>query len=227
MKRLIATLLLLIAAVALLPWLVDREPAAPLPVTGLPWQVEPLPGGRSRVFGLVPGESTLGEARAALGPELAAELELAIIAGGGEVGALEAYHGRYTAGVLTGKLVLGADLRAEAVAAMKGRALGREPTATGAWRYRLAPEDRQRAWAATIAHITFIPTVQLEADIIRQRFGAPAERLQPAGDHREHWLYPELGLDLILDPKGREVLQYVPPREFERLLRPLRGAESG
>jgi len=217
MKRFVAVLLLIVALVAPLPFLTRTHEPAPQRVTGLPWQVEPLPGGGSRVFGLVLGETTLGAARERLGPEL----EVGIIAAGGETGALEAYHGRYTAGVLTGKLVLGTRLSPQALEAMKGRAVHREPTATGAWRYRLAPQDLERAWAAPVEHVTFIPTVQLEPEVVRQRFGDPAQRVTPPGDRREHWLYPDLGLDLIVDPDGKEVLQYVAPRDFNRLRRPL------
>jgi hypothetical protein len=36
----------------------------------------------------------------------------------------------------------------------------------------------------------------------------------------EHWLYPEKGLDLMLNDSGKEVLQYVAPREFATLARP-------
>ena len=36
-----------------------------------------------------------------------------------------------------------------------------------------------------------------------------------------HWLYPVKGLDVVVREEGKEVLQYVAPREFERLARPL------
>ena len=39
------------------------------------------------------------------------------------------------------------------------------------------------------------------------------------GAQVEHWLYPERGLAIALDAKGRELLQYVAPAEFERRLR--------
>ena len=43
----------------------------------------------------------------------------------------------------------------------------------------------------------------------------------PASEGAEHLLYPELGLDLILNPEGKEILQYVAPRDFRRLQAPL------
>jgi hypothetical protein len=43
----------------------------------------------------------------------------------------------------------------------------------------------------------------------------------------EHFLYPAKGLDLILDRKGKEVLQYVAPRDFARLREPLTARHAG
>jgi hypothetical protein len=40
-------------------------------------------------------------------------------------------------------------------------------------------------------------------------------------ENTEHFLYPEQGLDLQLNTKGKEVLQYVPPRDFSALRTPL------
>ena len=62
--------------------------------------------------------------------------------------------------------------------------------------------------------------------MLSARFGAPAERI--AGDQRlEHWLYPALGLAVVLDAEGREVLQYTAPSDFSRrLAAPLRAASA-
>ena len=60
--------------------------------------------------------------------------------------------------------------------------------------------------------------------MLQARFGTPAERLAE-GERLQHWLYPPQGLAVLLDAKGREVLQYVAPAEFEaRLAAPLRAA---
>jgi len=36
-----------------------------------------------------------------------------------------------------------------------------------------------------------------------------------------HWLYPDRGLDIAVNPDGREVFQYVMPARFNELLEPL------
>ena len=60
----------------------------------------------------------------------------------------------------------------------------------------------------------------MDEAIILQRFGTPAERIRQ-GETLEHFLYPDKGLDLVLDSKGKEVLQYVAPADFARLRAPL------
>ncbi|MEZ5574136.1 MAG: hypothetical protein R3F44_00250 [Candidatus Competibacteraceae bacterium] len=73
--------------------------------------------------------------------------------------------------------------------------------------------------------ITFLPVVKFDADLVRKRFGEPAERL-PVQDGM-HWLYLSLGLDLVARRQWRALLQYVPPATFEQRLRtPLRDRES-
>ena len=73
---------------------------------------------------------------------------------------------------------------------------------------------------APIRSIAFIPSTNLDEATILQRFGAPAERLR-GGEHIEHFLYPARGLDVVLDAKGKELPQYVAPRDFARLRQPL------
>jgi hypothetical protein len=87
-------------------------------------------------------------------------------------------------------------------------------------KYILHPDDLALAWSAPIAGITFIPAVSLDEQTVLRRFGVPNERIR-VDERVEHFLYPEKGLDLALDSKGKEVLQYIAPRQFARLREPL------
>lgn len=185
-------------------------------VTGLPWQIELLPGGGSRVFGVVPGESTLGEAREALGREM----ELGIIARPNEIGTLEAYYPRYTAGVLNGKLVLETSMDPGLIEQMQASAADFKYSETGRIRYIPRSDHAEQALQALVESMTFIPSANFDEAVALQRFGEPTMRV-PGEGGSEHLLYPELGLDLILNPDGKEILQYVAPRDFDRLRAPL------
>lgn len=219
MKKLIAVVVLLVLAAILSPVLfVLFDDEAPPPVEGLPWQVERLPEGGSRVFGLELGVSTLAEARQRFGPDM----QLAIVAAPGQPGSLEAFYDAFRAGFVTGKIILTANADGDVIAGMRERAAKSEYMESTTRRFTLAPDDAEQAQAIPIRAITFIPSLNLDEEMIVQRFGPPAERIRSA-EHMEHFLYPELGLDLALDAKAKEVLQYVAPRDFARLRAPLTG----
>lgn len=215
MKRLLPLLILLLLVLVLVPLLRDdRSPREP--ASGLPWQVERTPDGHSRVFGLTLGQSTFRDALEQHGRDM----ELAIIAEPGEDGALELFYSRFMAGMLSGRLILGTRLDSDTLMQMRERAVHSKVLDSGARRFSLDPADLPRAHAATIESVTFIPAADINAEVTRQRFGPPAERIR-VNKRVEHLLYPDIGLDLILDRDGKEVLQYVPPRDFERLRQPL------
>ncbi len=208
---------LLVIALLLATALVLHRPQPPAEMRGLPWQIE-LPGdGSSRVFGIHLGVDDVG----AVLDRLGRDAELAIIARPGEAGALEIYYPRFQAGPLSGRLIVSAALPAPALEALKRHAPRRKPQESGAVRYWLAHEDLATARAAPVTGLGFIPAAQLDEALALARFGEPDERLAETGEV-SHWLYPRLGLDLVMDPDGRELLQYVPPRDFARLRAPLK-----
>ena len=192
------------------------------PERNLPWQIETDGKGGSRVFGLKLGESTLGDARRLLCPEM----EVAIIAAPGEQGMLEAYCPQASLGFVMARLILTADLDGEQVAAMRERALRAKPMESSTKRITLHPDDLQQAERLPLRAISVIPSASLDEDMVVQRFGAPAERLVQS-EQRVHLLYPEKGLDVLIDPKGKELLQYVAPGRFASLREPLLAAPSG
>lgn len=182
---------------------------------GLPWQVQPLPNGLAQVFGLVPGQDTLAQARARIGDGL----QVALVASLGEVGALEALAEPFAAGFVTGRLVLAFDVPAEALARWRARATRSAPMADGVRRFALQAADRDETLAMRLAGLSFVPSVRLTEADVRQRFGAPAQVLPAASPGGLVLLYPALGLAAAVAPASRGVLQYVAPRDFERLLR--------
>jgi hypothetical protein len=204
MKTFPALFLLLMAMIGLLSCTPD-VPENNTPVTGLPWQIDRLPGGDTRVFGITPGVTTLGQAMESLGKDM----ELAIIAAPDEAGALEAYYSHYSAGPITGSLILVMDVAPDRLAGMRDRGF----QDGGSRRYRLAPDDLPLALQAPVRAITFSPTFSLDEEIARTRFGKPGEVVALTAQQK-HLLYPDRGLDVVLDSEGREVLQYLAPRAF-------------
>jgi hypothetical protein len=186
------------------------------PIENLPWQIETLPGGGSKVFGITLGKTTVGEVRQRFGPDM----QLAVIAAPKETGALEAYYGDFTAGVLIGKLIVGTSLDAAAIERLRDRAVKSEFMQSTTRRYRLRPDDLAEVHKLPVTALTFIPMANIDEPTALRHFGTPRERLR-TDEHVEHLMYPEKGLDLALDSEGKEVLQYVAPRDFARLREPV------
>jgi hypothetical protein len=207
----------IIAIIAGLMWLRSAGDRPPAPIIeGLPWQIEILPDGGSRVFGLELGRGTLDDARVRFGEDM----KIGVVAARGEDGALEAYFDNVTAGVITGKMVLAASIDKSTLAGLRERGVRRKYMNDTTYRYILDPDDLPLALRAPIATITFIPAASIDAQTVLKRFGPPQERLR-TDDEVEHFLYPDKGLALTLDGAGKDILQYVAPRDFARLREPL------
>lgn len=201
----------LLAAVLLVFSFPEKTDNAP-PLTGLPWQIEIMPDGSSRVFGLHLGVSRLSDALDVLGHDM----ELAIVAGTDEVGNLEMYYGNYRAGLLSGKLIVQTSSGEENIQHWRERAIKSEYMASGyARKYLPSADDLPQVLAEKITGITFIPSLNLDEAIIRARFGEPEQRIQR--EEVTHWLYPEKGLDIAVFEEAKEVIQYVTPAAFHEL----------
>ncbi len=217
MKKSIFILLLLTALVVAAVLLRSSgEERKTSPVSGLPWQIEILPDGASKVFGLTLPVSTLGDTRERFGMDM----EVAVVAIPGEAGSLEAYYGQVAMGMLTGKMILVAAVERETVERMRQHARKSQYMESSTRKFTLNSDDLELAYGARIGAITFIPSASFDEEIALRHFGQPGERVRTSGEV-EHWLYPEKGLALTLDSKGKEILQYVAPRDFARLRDPL------
>jgi hypothetical protein len=216
MTRLFSLLVFLAIIVAAFLYLKPAGDYSSQTIKGLPWQIELLPNGASKVFGITLGQSTLGEAHEQLGDDM----ELAIIVVATDDSGLEMYYSRYTAGVFSGKLILAADVVPDMLEQLLGRAVKAEYMKSGARKFHLTPDDLPLAYQAAVKSITFIPGIALDEQTARKHFGTPAETIR-RGDQIVHLLYPGKGLDLIINKDGKDVLQYVAPRGFAELRDPL------
>lgn len=217
------SLLAFVLVVLIVPFFLPNigKPEGVDPNSNLPWQIETDGQGGSKVFGLRPGVSTLAEVRQQLCPEI----EVAIIAEPGEAGALEGYCAQVPLGFVLARVVVTVDASADQVAAMRERALRSKNMESATRKITLHPDDLAAAERLPVKAITVIPAVNLDEAVVIQRFGAPEERVVLA-EQRVHLLYPQKGLDVLVDGEGKELLQYVAPRNFASLRDPLKAAES-
>ncbi len=222
MKKFIFWLLFVIAAITFpfVPVLLGGKSSVSVE-QNLPWQIEVLPNGKTRVFGLVPGESSLKLLVDRFGPDN----ELAIVAAPGELGALEVYFNQVSLGFVMAKLIVTVDASEQQLSAFRDRALKAEWMESATKKITISPVDQAAALTLPIKSISVIPTVNLDERVIVDRFGEPGERLV-VSESRVHYLYPDKGLDIVLDKDGKELLQYVAPADFQVLRDPLREKNS-
>ena len=210
----IALILLALIVPFLVPGVAKQEGVDPN--ANLPWQIEVDGQGGSKVFGLQPGVSTLGEVRQKLGQEI----DIAIIAEPNEAGALEGYYAQVSLGFVLARVIVTVDAPEAVVVAMRERALKAQHMESTTRKITLHPDDLAAVDGMPVRAISVIPTVNLDEATVIQRFGQPGERLTVSGK-RVHLLYPDKGLDVVVDGDGKELLQYVAPRQFALLREPL------
>ena len=209
---LIAVFVILLAPVV---WVLVNPTPPPPVLDGLPWQVERSADGRTSVFGVAPGHSTLDELVAKFG----SDHQLAVMQPAESESALEAYFPDVRVGFVTGKLVARiASSEAEREAWAKASPKARY-TDSGARQYPLTSEDAAQARRNTIQALSFLPSARLDVDTLLARFGPPVTRL--THDGVEYFLYPDRGLTIALDNTGHAVFEYVAPTDFARLTAPL------
>ena len=211
--KLAGILAAIVVLALLLPFFVPVGGPAP-DEAALPWRIEVDGAGGSSVFGLRPGTSTLADVRQRFG----AGAEVAIVAAPGEAGTLESYYDNVALGFVAAKLVVTLDASPVTLAAMRARALDSKYMESTTRRMTLHADDLAAVERMPIRAISVIPSVSLDEAAAVQRFGAPAERVA-VSDKQTHLLYPARGLDVVVDGGGKELFQYVAPRDFEALLR--------
>ena len=193
--------------------------AATVATRDLPWQIETLEDGGTRVFGVRPGQDTIARI-ASTWPAETADMKVALVRDPQGRLTLEAYLENVRAGFVQGRVVLTGQADDATLQRWESRASAREPQPSGSYRLTLRAEDEAQARGATLVALAFLPAARIDEAAATERFGAPAERI--AGpDGMVNLLYPARGLSISLDPQGRgkPVLQYVAPRDFATRLR--------
>lgn len=191
-------------------------PGNPDDKSGLPWQIEHPSPGTTRVFGLTLGLSTTNEAeqhfREEAKPSLFKSTDGHLVA--------EMFFEQVTLAGLKSKIVASIDVPDAELQEMYERGLRISGTGSGK-KITLAPDDVTRVRALPISGLTYMPSVRLDEGIIGKRFGQPAQRIREKNSGAVHWLYPQNGLDITLGGEEKPVLQYVPPKDFDKLVIPL------
>ncbi|MCW9048618.1 MAG: hypothetical protein OQK46_11115 [Gammaproteobacteria bacterium] len=192
-------------------------------VTGYPWQIENLPSGNTRVFGITIGLTTVAEAEQLFKEKAAINLFApSPSAAVQSTAVIEAYFDMVKVSGLKSKMVMSLDLSDETIQKIYNRGARISTLESGTRKVTLLDEDVILLQESVIVGITYLPSIHLDAQLIENRFGKPAERLEDAQSDAIHWLYPAKGVDIVLSESEKEVIQYVKPGDFDKLLKPLK-----
>ena len=182
----------------------------------LPWQIAIDANGHSSIFGLTIDKSTLSDAE-----NLYQEKStVSLFATPDNDYAVEAFFERLYLSGIRANLVMNIDIDPDTAAQMMERGIRMSRLGSGSSKVTLSEEDLNRVKTNTISLITYLPATDLDEELIQKRFGEPAERI-PEESGTVHWLYPDKGLDIAVNPETKEVFQYIPPARFEQIRTPL------
>lgn len=187
-----------------------------------PWQVSLLPDGRTRVFGIVFNETSLKT----VDEILKSSPTIALFESKDSL-SLEAYYKNVTLAGLIGSFIFSLDASVMQLNEIKTESKKQNRTANNGIRYELDKDTSEKTKELRVTNLIYIPTVQLDEETIIKRFGQPDYKIKlETKEQGWHYLYPEKGLDLIFKEEGKEVLQYVLPKNFNLLLEPLQSSQS-
>lgn len=182
----------------------------------LPWHIEHPTPDAVRIFGLTLGQSNANEAEQRFREDAKPSL---FKSPKGEMVA-EVFFEQVDLAGLRSRIVLTIAVPEAELQGMFERGLRMSGTGGGK-KITMTPDDIAHLRTLPISSLTYIPSIRLEEDTLMKRFGQPAQRLKEKDTGSVHWLYPQNGLDITLSDQEKPVFQYVPPREFDKLVRPL------
>ena len=191
-------------------------PGKPGVQNDLPWHIEHPTPDTTRIFGLTLGSSTASEAEQRFHEEAKPSL---FKSPDGKLVA-EMFFEQVTLAGFKSRIVIIVAVPAAELQAMYERGLRVSGIGSGK-KIMPAPDDAARLRALPISSLTYMPSVQVEEGVFSKRFGQPNQRIREKESGAVHWLYPQDGLDITLGGEEKPVLQYVPPKDFNKLLQPL------
>ncbi|MCW9014487.1 MAG: hypothetical protein OQL06_11950 [Gammaproteobacteria bacterium] len=187
------------------------------PVLGFPWVIQNLPDGSTQVFQITLGKSNLAQVEKQFNEF--AKFTMFVPEQGDPV--VEAYFNELVIAGLKAKMVIGFDLQKDQLKAMYDNGVRISTMGSGERKVTMHPDDIAIVKQTNIISITYMPAINLDDELIEKRFGQPEQKLNDPESDAVHWLYPSKGLDVVLSQNSKEVLQYVHPKNFDKILAPL------
>ncbi|MEW8506244.1 MAG: hypothetical protein AB2598_06030 [Candidatus Thiodiazotropha sp.] len=193
--------LVAIALAILLPGArkVDSDPK-------LPWEINVNANNEIEVFDLTLNRSRLTDARSVF--QAQGKVNMFVPENG--VPSLEAYFERIYLSGLRADIVLVLKAESAQLQGLFNRGSRISRSSESIRKVELSSEDLLAAADLTIELINYIPAANLDESLILNRFGEPSEQINEVESGITHWIYPEKGLSIGVNPEGKELIQYMP-----------------
>lgn len=179
----------------------------------LPWEITVHPDGSSSVFGVHLGTDSLLAFKRVYNQKA----DLAIFVDPDHKTSLEAYFGNMQVGALTANVAIVAKVDpATLIEWLSQSHASGDATPSGARKFALSDNQLLLAQKLPIKSITYRPSANYPEDLIRRHFGQPEAILHPKQEN-QYWLYPAKGLLMTVNTKGKDLFQYISPKDFDLL----------
>ncbi|CAK0761874.1 conserved hypothetical protein [Gammaproteobacteria bacterium] len=209
----------LLGAVVITVCIVFLQPKREIENELLPWNVQIIEG-FTRVFGITLARSPFSE----LERKLHFDGEIGLFVSAGEKKTLEGYFRDISLAGLTASIIAEIHVPEDHLEALYNRGARLEKLPERTKRISLSSEDFAWVRNQPIINITYLPKIFLQPTQIESRFGKPEKIIQERDSM--HWLYPKIGLDVVIQKETSPIFQYVPLDKFENLVRFLKPTEN-
>ncbi|MES9939900.1 MAG: hypothetical protein ABW104_05535 [Candidatus Thiodiazotropha sp. 6PLUC2] len=186
----------------------------------LPWDIHVSPQNEIQVFDLTLNKSLLPEARDIFQSQ--GKLNLFIDESGEP--ALEAYFERIFLSGLRADFILGLKADKDLLNKLVDRGSRISRTSGTTHKIVLDGDDLVLAEALPIELINYIPAANLDESLISSRFGEPADKITETETGVTHWIYPERGITIGVNPEGKELIQYMPLDRIDNLVEQIKNS---
>lgn len=172
----------------------------------LPWEITINASNEVEVFDLTLNHSRLADARDVFQEQ--GEINMFIAESGAP--SLEAYFERVFLSGLRADIILVLKAETGQLQGLFNRGSRISRTSETIHKVALSGDDQLIAANLPIELINYIPAANLDESLILNRFGEPSERISEGESGITHWIYPDKGLSIGVNPEGKELIQYMP-----------------
>lgn len=188
----------------------------PPEVTDFPWHIEHPTVDTTRIFGVTLGVTNTREAEQHFKEEAK---PLLFKSPTGQL-VVEIFFEEVNLAGLKARIVLSIAVPDSELQGMFDRGVRMNATGSGK-EITLTPDDIAKVFSLPISSLTYMPAIRLEDSVFAKRFGQPEMKVKEKKSGAIHWLYPQNGLDIALGGSEKPLLQYIAPRNFDKLSQPL------